>query len=213
MQAIGEQGAVRQSGEAIGVCEIGELLPGVVLLGDVPGEHDNGGFAAERCAFQAQLQIERRIVPSSAGAEVSDGCVFGGRERLDQPIAFGIDHDVREGAAGQRIGGMKHGEECRIGEADPAMAHRGECEHVAADQERTERSWIDGLVVRWVRSFAVAVHDGSLCRDPAIAGRGLRFRIAGLRCRRSPVIASSHRPSGRPARHHGNAQSRAGPAA
>ena len=153
MQAIGEQGAVRQSGEAIGVCEIGELLPGLVLLGDIPGERDNGGFAAEGCAFQTQLQVERRIVPSSAGAEVSDGCMFGGSERFGQPIAFGIDHDVREGAASQRIGGMKHGAECGIGEADPATAHCGECEHVAVDQDRTERSWIDGFVVRWDKEF------------------------------------------------------------
>ena len=88
--------------------------------------------------------------------------MFGGSERLDQSIAFGIDHDVREGEAGQRIGGMKHGQECRIGEADPAMAHCGECEHVAVDQHRAERSRIDGFGVRWDRSFAVAVHGDSL---------------------------------------------------
>ena len=147
MQAIGEQGAVRQSGEAIGVCQIDELLLGVVLLGDIPGEHDNGGFTVEHGAFQAHLQIERRIVPSSADAEISDRCVFGGSERLDQSIAFGIDHDVREGEAGQRIGGLKHCEECRIGEDDAAVAHWGERDHGAVGQHRAERSWIDRLVV------------------------------------------------------------------
>ena len=69
MQAIGEQGAVRQSGEASVYARLASCSLELVLLGDIPGEGDNGGFAAEFCAFQAQLQVERRIVPSSAGTE------------------------------------------------------------------------------------------------------------------------------------------------
>ena len=162
MQAIGEQSAIRQAGEVVGVCEIGELLLGVELLGDIPGEHDNRWFTVVHGAFEAHLQIERRIVPSLADAGISDGCVFGGSERLCQSIVFGIDDDVREGEASQRIVGMKHCKECRIGEYDSAVAALGERDHGAAGEHRAERSRIDRLGARWDGSFAVALHGNSL---------------------------------------------------
>ena len=89
--------------------------------------------------------------------------MFGGSERLGQPIAFGIDDDVREGEAGQRIGGMKHREECRIGEDDPAVARiAASAITLLLARHRAERSRIDRLGVRWDGSFAVAVHGNSL---------------------------------------------------
>jgi len=58
MQMVGEQCPVRQAGERITVCQVGELLSRAMLSGDITGEGDDCGFPIEFRAFEAQFEVE-----------------------------------------------------------------------------------------------------------------------------------------------------------
>ncbi len=88
--------------------------------------------------------------------------MFGGSERLYQSIAFGIDDDIGEGEAGQRICRLETLHGMQDWRSDPAVAGLGERDHGAVGEHRAERSRIDPRGVRREGSFAVARHGNSL---------------------------------------------------
>ena len=162
MQAIGEQGAVRQSGERIGVCEIGELLPGAMLLGDIPGE-----------ARQRWARRRARCIPGSTPDRTADrrlacrcrniGSVRVRRRRAPRP-ADRLSASTTMSARGSRSADRRP--ETSRGRQDwRRRSGRGASRQARSRccwQQRTERSRIDASR-RWDGASLSPLHGSSLC--------------------------------------------------
>ena len=97
------------------------------------------------------------------------------RPAYQPTVASGIDHNVRERRADQRVGRPKCREKRRIGEDDKPVAQCRECDRLAVHQDRAKRTWIDPIRLGLAMRSAVVMHAGSLCSDPDDSGPRIKI--------------------------------------